>query len=297
MAESYYVFTSNAGDRKYASAAWRRIAHILGLRQNGIERGYLNALSVSTIGSLQSEVATGAARFEGGIYENDASLTLTHDAETAGYKRYDRIVIRLDITTGRSIQAVIIKGANTTGAPSEPAIVAGTDILLGKVLIDRAAGGAYTFTYTDERTAYVVGAYGTSAYQALTLDSGGKVPSANLPAAITATLTGDVTGNVTGRVANPGILSSASAVTNGSMYNFISPFIPNIGDKIALTGSWKNGNYGGLPSYAIRADANNITLYAMIWDTSFSGTGTAAQYTITNGSASGFCSSISMATA
>jgi hypothetical protein len=118
-------------------------------RGAGVLRGLDNALVLSTGGALEVVVGTGRASKSGYLYANDAALTLALDPVTSGSQRIDRIVARVDLI-GRMMSCVIIKGAES-GSPVAPSTTGATDVLLGKILLNRTSG-SYVYTVTDERT-------------------------------------------------------------------------------------------------------------------------------------------------
>lgn len=155
MAERSGVFNSSAGDRKYTSAnlAEGFLTFLHG--ESGVIKGAENSLSLASGAGYATTLATGRAVWLGRWYVNDAAKTMTSDAVTILNKRIDRIVIRMDPTTARSMAATIIKGTETTGTPSAPALGA-NDVALYQVLFDNTTG-APTQALTDERDYCYVG--------------------------------------------------------------------------------------------------------------------------------------------
>ena len=102
-------------DRVYSAALLSRILskHI----RDGIVHGDGGELAVSASDppAMTVEVATGTAMVQGRFCENDAALTLAVPAADATYARIDRVVVRLSVTPGRTIDILVKKG---TPAPS-----------------------------------------------------------------------------------------------------------------------------------------------------------------------------------
>ncbi|MED4461868.1 phage tail protein [Metabacillus fastidiosus] len=90
----------------------------------GLMKGAGNELAVTTNGtSMVTTVNTGVAFILGRFYENDSVLSLTHDTETLGNSRIDRIVIRMDLSTeARHVKAFIKKGVPSVN-PVAPALI------------------------------------------------------------------------------------------------------------------------------------------------------------------------------
>lgn len=82
----------------------------------GVMKGSRNMLAVSANGSnMVTSLNTGIAFIEGRYYLNDAPLSLTHDTETLGNNRIDRIVIRMNLSTeARYVKAFVKKGTPST---------------------------------------------------------------------------------------------------------------------------------------------------------------------------------------
>jgi len=89
----------------------------------GVMKGMGNMLAVSATGSnMVTKINTGIAFVEGKYYENDSFKELTHDTETLGNSRIDRIVVRMDLSTeARYVKAFIKKGVPST-SPVAPTL-------------------------------------------------------------------------------------------------------------------------------------------------------------------------------
>lgn len=84
--------------------------------QTGLIYGEGNELEVYVNGTdMVSRVKPGAMFIEGRYYENTSELELTHDTESFGLNRIDRIVIQLDCNPeARYVRAYIKKGVPST---------------------------------------------------------------------------------------------------------------------------------------------------------------------------------------
>lgn len=121
----------------------------------GIMKGAFNQLEVTTNGTnMVSSIDTGVAFIEGKRYFNDSPLELTHDTETLGKSRIDRIVIRMSLSTeARYVRAFIKKGVASTN-PVPPSLQRDNrvyEISLAQVLV--VGGQTYIGVndVTDER--------------------------------------------------------------------------------------------------------------------------------------------------
>lgn len=121
MAEIYRFFDSAdpiEPDRVYNAEEFSEYFHLL--IKTGVVQNMLDELSVTNTGeNMVSTVNTGFAFIKGRYYENTEPLNLTHDTESIGNDRIDRIVLRLDLNTeNRYIRAFIKKGkAGTSPVP------------------------------------------------------------------------------------------------------------------------------------------------------------------------------------
>lgn len=89
----------------------------------GLMKGSGNQLIVGTSGSnMVTTIDTGVAFLVGRRYENDSLLSHTHDTETLGKNRIDRIVIRMDLNTdARHVKSFVKKGV-ASASPVAPAL-------------------------------------------------------------------------------------------------------------------------------------------------------------------------------
>lgn len=106
-------------DKVYTADEFTSYFHAL--ITSGIMKGEGNMLKVETSGSnMNTTVDTGTAFLLGRQYENDSKLSLTHEIETLGRSRIDRVVLRLVLDMdARYIKAFVKKGVGGT-APIPP---------------------------------------------------------------------------------------------------------------------------------------------------------------------------------
>lgn len=122
MAEKYRFFAGASGDtREYSQMDFAEVFNLL--FRDGVFYGVDNALIVTerTPNIMAVNVGTGQAWIQGYWYKNDATKVLTLDAADATNPRIDRVVLRLDFSTNRTITAAILKGT-PAGSPTAPAL-------------------------------------------------------------------------------------------------------------------------------------------------------------------------------
>lgn len=121
----------------------------------GIMKSSGNQLVVTANGSnMITKVDTGIAFLLGRYYENDSFKELTHDTETIGNSRIDRIVVRMDLSTeARYVKSFVKKG--TPSANPVPPTLTQTPNLYEISLAQVKVVGGQTFistnAVTDER--------------------------------------------------------------------------------------------------------------------------------------------------
>lgn len=159
MAEHFSFFDSVIGedgvtyDREYDAQQFTD--YFKTLVTTGVMKGAGNQLVLTANGqNMQTSMNTGIAFIEGRYYLNDAPLTFTHDTETLGLNRIDRIVIRLDLNTeARNVKAFIKKGTASAN-PVPPVLIQNDTVYEISIAQVRIVGGQ---TYiaanavTDER--------------------------------------------------------------------------------------------------------------------------------------------------
>ena len=163
MAEKYRFFDAvqdehGQYDREYNAQEFTD--YFKALVTTGVMKGTENELAVVANGSnMITTVNTGIAFLLGRYYENDSPLPLTHDTETLGNSRIDRIVIRMDLSTeARYVRAFIKKGVPSTN-PVPPTLTQTPnlyEISLAQVKIVGGQTFIATNAVTDERGKDVV---------------------------------------------------------------------------------------------------------------------------------------------
>ncbi len=231
MAERSGVFNSSAGDRKYTSANLAEGFYTFQHGESGVVKGVENSLSLASGAGYATTLATGRAVWLGRWYVNDAAKTMTSDAVTILNKRIDRIVIRMDSVTARSMAATIIKGTETTGTPSAPALGA-NDVALYQVLFDNTTG-AVTQALTDERDYCTVG---------------------NANSDLRGTHTGNVVGNVTGLLNAKNFNTTHSLVTMTGSGNWTCPAGVYL-VRVAMGGGGGGGSNAGYGAGGVASPA------------------------------------------
>lgn len=126
----------------------------------GVMKSVGNQLAVTTNGSnMITRIDTGVAFILGRYYENDSFKELTHDTETLGNSRIDRIVVRLDLSTeARYVRAFIKKGLPSTN-PVAPSLTQTPNLYEISLAQVKVVGGQ-TFipanAVTDERGTNII---------------------------------------------------------------------------------------------------------------------------------------------
>ncbi|MFJ7950330.1 hypothetical protein ACIQZG_02260 [Lysinibacillus sp. NPDC096418] len=97
-------------DREYNAQQFT--SYFKTLVTTGILKGEMNELRVTSTGvNMQTKIDTGVAFILGRYYENDGIKELTHDTESLGVSRIDRVVIRMDLSTDkRHVLSFVKKG-------------------------------------------------------------------------------------------------------------------------------------------------------------------------------------------
>ncbi|MEH6941535.1 pyocin knob domain-containing protein [Bacillus sp. JJ722] len=118
----------------------------------GVMKGAGKQLNVTANGSnMITNVDTGTAFIEGRHYENTEPLLLTHDTETIGLSRIDRIVIRMDLSPEARIVRAFIKKGVPSANPVPPALTQTFNLYEISVAQVKIVGGQ-TFIATDAIT-------------------------------------------------------------------------------------------------------------------------------------------------
>ncbi|MED4401353.1 hypothetical protein [Metabacillus fastidiosus] len=126
MAEKFSFFDpvqdqNGQYDREYNAQEFTN--YFAALVTTGLMKGSGNELKVTATGSnMVTTIDTDIAFLLGRFYENDSLLLLTHDTETLGNSRIDRIVVRMDLSTeARYVKAFIKKGISSA-SPVAPTL-------------------------------------------------------------------------------------------------------------------------------------------------------------------------------
>ena len=145
-------------DREYNAQQFTK--YFGALVTTGVMKGTGNMLAVSANGSnMVTKINTGIAFVEAKYYENDSFKELTHDTETLGNSRIDRIVVRMDLSTeARYVRAFIKKGVPSTN-PVAPALTQTPNLYEISLAQVKVVGGQTFITtnaVTDERGVKVI---------------------------------------------------------------------------------------------------------------------------------------------
>jgi hypothetical protein len=158
LAEHYRFFDpvlleDGTYDREYNAREF--VEYFAALVTTGVMKGAGSELSVSADGaSMVTRLGTGIVFINGHYYENDNILAHTHDTETVGKDRIDRVVLRLDLSTeARYVKSYIKKGVANT-SPVAPSLQRDNLVYEISVALVRIVGGqTYILSnnVTDER--------------------------------------------------------------------------------------------------------------------------------------------------
>lgn len=116
---------------------------------DGIIYGIGNRMAVTSTG-LVATVDTGAIMIQGHFGQIAAAKTVTHDAASAANTRFDWVVARLDIPN-RIISLEIVKGTQSTGVPTVPALTQNASIYEVPLCLVKVTGGSTTLALNDRR--------------------------------------------------------------------------------------------------------------------------------------------------
>ena len=149
------VLEDGVYDRRYSSADLA--AMMASLVSDGVMPAYANALKVSASSEagMTVNVATGAAFIKGRMYENTTIKTLPIPTapSTTGYKRIDRIVVRLSLLN--RTMALTVKSGTAAVSPAPPSLTRSVDdiweISLAQVLVSAGVTAITGAVITDER--------------------------------------------------------------------------------------------------------------------------------------------------
>lgn len=155
------VLEDGVYDRRYSSQDLASM--VASLVSNGVMPAYGQALKVyaPSEAGMYVSVKTGAAFINGRMYENTASKQLPIEVapSTTGYKRIDRIVVRLSLLN-RTIGLAVIEGSPAV-SPTPPALTRTVDdiyeISLAQVLVSAGVTAITASAISDERPLDVCG--------------------------------------------------------------------------------------------------------------------------------------------
>jgi hypothetical protein len=112
-------------------------------------------MSVSVVaGTLTTQVTAGKAIMDGHLYENTASLTLTHSLPEATLDRIDRVVLRLDLRNAERNIKLRVKEGVASASPVAPTLQRDNviyEISLARVLVRKNTVQLLAGDLTDER--------------------------------------------------------------------------------------------------------------------------------------------------
>lgn len=116
----------------------------------GVMKGKAAELKVTANGSnMISEIDTGVAFVEGKRYANTAKLAHTHDTETLGKSRIDRIVVRMDLNPeARHVKSFIKKGVGSA-SPVPPVLTQTANVYEISLAQVRVIGGQTYINVAD----------------------------------------------------------------------------------------------------------------------------------------------------
>lgn len=149
MAEKYFPFNSQNGDREYLAEDFARYFESI-ITSGVVADG--SQLPVTSAGGLKVAVGVGMAWIKGRLYENTATLNFTL-ANGAANPRIDRVVVRLDVAA-RKITARVIQGT-AAASPVAPALVRNADywdIGLAEITVPASAVSITNSAIKDTRT-------------------------------------------------------------------------------------------------------------------------------------------------
>lgn len=117
MTKSIAFFDAGAG-AKVREAGWRKA--VRAFARDGVVFGYLDELEPFADDSgLVTKMMAGGANINGSYYEDDAVVSVSHDPNSSGLDRIDRVALRMD-TDANTIEPVVIQGTPALN-PDPPA--------------------------------------------------------------------------------------------------------------------------------------------------------------------------------
>lgn len=143
-------FNSINHDRVYAAADWA--AYFSSFIGNGVFPQPSNGLQVVAGSGMTVTVRMGKAWINGYFYRNTTDLAVTLNTADGAMKRYDRIVLRWDLTE-RTI-TVVVKSSQYSANPTPPALQRDADayeLCLADVLVNNGVTSIAQASITDQR--------------------------------------------------------------------------------------------------------------------------------------------------
>lgn len=152
-------FESVAGDRKYTADRWAQI--FAAIQSTGYIPGYANSMTVveDVPAAMSVRINTGAGFVQGRFVEIYATHVLALAAAHATQYRRDRVILRLDLSSGvRDLFPVIKQGAYaaTSGAAANPSLQQDAtiwEVSLASILVVPTDTSITNSEITDERDA------------------------------------------------------------------------------------------------------------------------------------------------
>lgn len=157
-------FDAVSGDRSYDATAFAALLRAL-VQRDGVVYGYGGGLAVAATdpASMNITVATGAAFVQGRMFEvHTAGETLAIGAADPTNPRIDRVVVKLDNSSGVRSVTLAVKAGTPAASPEPPALQRdGTvwELSLAQVYVAAGATSIDADDITDERSDETVCGY------------------------------------------------------------------------------------------------------------------------------------------
>lgn len=120
--ENSYFFNSMNGDRTYQATDFANFYSQF-LNEGIYGNGGQTTLKVIADGTdMRVNITAGPAVVQGYMYENTATIYLTHDAAEPTYDRIDRVVLRLDKTAENRFIKAFVKKGSPASSPVAPTL-------------------------------------------------------------------------------------------------------------------------------------------------------------------------------
>lgn len=253
---------TSAQDGRLNAAAWGGGKYVLPLQAE---------FEITVDSANQVTVATGDAMLEGRHITSEAPTTLTVDSGTQGMKRNDIVAIVYS-KNGSGVESAalqVVKGTETSGTPSDPAIPTGS-ILAGdtscamalwRLPIDGIALGEPVQLFevadelaTNENATYTLSYTDSTRVIRLAGDGGGASSQAVLPVASASTFgmvkTGSGISNSGGTISVPVV----SSTTDGLMTPIQRAKLNNLSDHVGTAS-------GGFMGFGYQNSSGAVYLY------------------------------------